>query len=108
MLNLILFDRTVFTQIIGCNCHMKHTGAVLWLCEVDEIFHSVFYHILNLFPVSFQDVLQQAVDLQNFQAVLGHPAAHSDATKTLMEIRKEKSGTSERFTKNKDACGASV
>lgn len=83
---------------------MKHPGAVPWLCEVDEIFHSQVHHVLNLFPVSFQDILQQAVDLQDLQAALGHPAAHFDTTKILMEIRREKSETFEKFTNNEDAC----
>lgn len=67
---------------------MQHPGAVPWLCEVNEIFHSEVHHLLDLLLVSLQDVLQQAVDLQDLQAALGCPAAHFDPPEIL--FRREK------------------
>lgn len=67
---------------------MQHPGAVPWLCEVNEIFHSEVHHLLDLLSVSLQDMLQQAVDLQDLQAAVGHHAAHSDLPEIL--IRREK------------------
>lgn len=67
----------VVTLIVGRNCHVKCPLSILWLCEIDEVFHPEVDHFLNLCLIVFMDVLQQAVDLQHLQAVVHLPSGHA-------------------------------
>lgn len=55
---------------------MKHPCAVLWLSEIDEVFHPEVDHLLYLHLIPFMDALQQAVDLKDLQADLCCSATH--------------------------------
>lgn len=55
---------------------MKHPGAILWLSEIDEVFHPKVHHLLYVHLIPFMDTLQQAVDLKDMQAAFCYPYIH--------------------------------
>lgn len=69
---------------------MKHPCAILWLSEIDEVFHPEVHHLLYLHLIPFMDALQQAVDLKDLQAAHCYSACHHGVRQGLVE--KEKKG----------------
>lgn len=77
------------TLIVGWNCDVKHPCAILWLCEIDEVFNAKVHHLLYLHLIPFMDTLQQAVDLKDLQAILCYPAGHYGIRQELVDAKEK-------------------